>query len=335
MHVHKFVTSSFLVLLLSSPMLAIACGSSSEKPQKPDRSWVKNDTVIYGASGKGQIFRTRFDSNKIEILTDHHLNSIDDMEVSPDKRYLLYSGEKNQKMMRSYYVYDTKTGRESYIPPPKAGYYFPNISPDSSQILLENTYVDIDTLEVYNINDRTKSEIPFPATEKDKILRLLEPEWSDSGRYIYIAFLIKPRGELFYKYNLADGSYKKISGKSDSAGNHFIENGHEVNIPHTGWIGSMKGGYRIATSDASYIAYVDKDNNLMIENKSGSITLVQNGEYSQCEGISVVPIVWLKGKANYLLYRSHGLIYIYGVKEKHKSPLFDRSVEFFDWNNRQ
>jgi len=296
----------------------------------PDRSWVQSDVTIYGVLQTGQLFKTSFNSNKVLILTDHHFNGDLDVHVSQDKRYVLYNG--SQRDTKSpYYLYDIKLQKESVLPEPKIGDFFPTFSPESDMILLENLYRGKNELYLFDIATSNLEPVPYPDSIDVNAPHYINGKWSQDGQNLYIETGITDAG--YYDYKISTHSYTMIDGRYiDGRGTEFIENGQVIETYDDGCTMQSNCSYpNLKSPSGKMTAKLGANHALVIDTGNSEKELVVNGSYSQCFGESIRLYSWL-GNDQYLIYELDGIPYIYGVTEKRKSVLFDpRVVEDYFW----
>lgn len=324
----------FFVLYTAS-LSALACGQS-EKFGPSNRSWVHSNVTLYGFRGKGEFFKTKFGSDKIEVITDHKFNDAPEVRVSPDKHYVVYWGNLADGQSHSY-IYDLKLNTERTLPRPGGYDAWPAFSPNSNMLLLDTDNAKTMKLYLFDIASSQVKEIPFPEHATGDPNPYFVGFWSMDGKSIYVAFAVGKKQPNYYRYDVASKKYTKISGHLVNDGRIavFIENGQEIktyDLFGPCIVQSRCGDWSIKSPNGKLVASVDyaKDHGLWVRGDNVKPILVDIGGYDFCEGDWVHPQGWLDNR--YLVYRLHNVPYIYDLISRKKSILFDpRSVEDYFW----
>ena len=330
----KFAQTLFVALTVTS-LSALACGQV-EKLGTADRSWVQSDVMLYGFMGKGQFFKTKFGSNKVDVITAHQFDDAPEVIVSPDRRYVAYWGGLGDGQSPTY-LYDLKLNTERTIPQPDGHNARPAFSPNSDMLLLDVTNAKLMKLYLFDIASAQVMEVPYPEDAGDDPSPYFTGFWSLDGKSIYVAAKVGKKDPDFYRYDVTSGKYTAIAGHfiNDSRIAIFIENGQEIktlDLFGPCEVQSMCGDWSIKSPDGTMVASVNyaKDHGLWVTGKDAKPILVDKGGYDVCEGDWVHLHGWLDNR--YLIYGLHEVPYIYDLKSGKKSILFDRrTVEYYFW----
>lgn len=329
------ISMTLVVALFATCLSALACGQE-DKFSPADRSWVQSDVMVYGFMGKGQFFKTRFGSNKTEVITDHKFDDAPEVTVSPDKRYVAYWGNLGDGRSPTY-LYDLKLNSEQTLPRPGGYDAWPSFSPNSDMLLLDVNNAQVMKLFLFDITSAQITEIPFPEDAAGDPSPYFVGFWSIDGKSIYVAAAVRKKDPNYYRYDIASKKYTTISGHLINTGQIavFVENGQEINTydlfgPCVAQ--SKCGDWTLKSPDGTLVASVDyaKDHGLWVTGKDAKPRLIDKGGYDVCEGDWAHPQGWLGNR--YLVYRLHEVPYIYDLNTGKKSILFDpRSVEYYFW----
>lgn len=333
------VMASFLALSAcaggpdASDLAARPCHQQTAKTAPSDRTWVKSSQEIY-LEEDGKIFKTRFDSDKLEILADHDFAYVSSFRLSQDSAYIAYTGYSAQAGFNSY-VYDVRRQQDNWL----GGQINPEFSPDGKSLAwtMEDKAMRERTIAILDLQTKSTRQINYPLDPNIKNYRITRVAWSLDSTSIYIGTIAFPDGQ-YARYDLATGQLSPIEGRfhpfhdqrdMHDAGLHYIEGGREVPVFKAAcpqWQCANQGAPMPGVS-----AMIDKQYRLVVALPSGEQLVVAQGGYNQCEGATIQILSWVQN-GKYLTYRVGGTVYIYGLVERRMSPLFTGGVEF-GWND--
>lgn len=324
----KFTCSCLgIVLALISCTRALADQDKASKASVDDRAWVKDSEIIYGVTLHGQLFRTRFNSNSLEILTDHGFEDFEGLYVAADKKHGLYSGRMPDGTS-VIYLYDFEHGKDldisKLVKNPGA---FPIFSPDGKNVLLDG-----DPRQIFNVDTLSVRDIPFPDASPGSKKYFLQNAWSEDGRSLYLQTMTD-HTLRYYRFELPTWTSTQIDGHPDASGAfvHFIQNGKEVSTYDPVAIQSMEGWTPRISPDGKLTVRLTEGHDLVIESANGKPVLVQKGGYDECQGEHVRVAGW-SSDSGYLVYFLEGYSRIYGVEELKSTSFISRGeAEYWFW----
>jgi hypothetical protein len=330
------LAKALLVAFLVTSISAMACGQD-EKLGPADRSWVNSNVMLYGFRGNGQFFKTKFGSNKIEVIITHHFDEAPEVIVSPDKHYVVYWGHTSDWQDLSY-IYNLKLNSERTLPRPDSYDAWPAFSPNSNMLLLYVDNAKVMKLFLFDIASSQLKEIPFPLSATGDPHSYFTGFWSMDGKSIYVAAAVGKKMDLnYYRYDIASAKYTRISGHQVNDGRIvvFIENGLAIKtygLDGPCVVQSKCGYWGLKSPNRKLVASVHyaTDHGLWVTGKGVKPILVSKGGYDFCEGEWVSLQGWVNNR--YLVYSLHQVPYIYDLSNGKKSILFEpRSVEDYFW----
>lgn len=333
--INSKLSKTLFVALFATSLSALACGQD-EKIGPANRSWVHSDVTLYGFMSKGQFFKTKFGSDKVEVITAHQFDDAPEVTVSPDKRYVAYWGHLSDGRTPTY-LYDLKLNSERTLPRPDGHDAWPVFSPNSDMLLLDLDNAEGMKLFLFDIASAQIKEIPFPQEATGDPRPYFIGFWSMDGKSIYVAAAVGKKDPNYYRYDVASANYTAISGHLVNNGGIavFAENGQEIqtyDLFGPCAVQSKCGDWSLKSPDGTMVASVNyaKDHGLWVTGKDAKPILIDKGGYDFCEGDWAHPQGWLDNR--YLIYRLHEVPYIYELDSGKKSILFDpRSVKDYFW----
>ncbi|MGH1404856.1 MAG: hypothetical protein ACRBDL_11505 [Alphaproteobacteria bacterium] len=341
-----------VIIFFSIPTSSIAgietCGKKESITQESfvsdievstNLSWVKSNKRLYIRKWDGKLYRAYMSSDRLDVIGDHFFRVLLGPEISPDRRYVQYSGRRKEDHAELAFIHDTFKNKTTQIFLGKqfGDFGVAEFSPDSTKLAFldfsENTGVII-----VDLNDFNQTLISYPRLSEipqSDLRSVGDLMWSKDGKYIYVYYVGDVNEEYkqaYYKINVSEKSFQKINGHDDNKSfrSIFVEDG-VVARTH---IFQPTGLHEKLESPSGGYALIDDKYDLLIGKNNNNSILIENGdvEISPCLTMSNIHIIdWIED-GNYLLYEFQGRKYIYGVKEKKKSELVHlKNASSHDW----
>jgi hypothetical protein len=180
----------------------------------------------------GKIFKRQFNGEKLTQLADSGFGNISHFELSPNGRFILYTGYPGS------FIYDTKKNENNKLPTNSVGINI-RFSPDGESVVWvdERPPERPTAFEVFNLIDHSLISVPYPAEAQNlHDYRSTDVRWSLDGKDVYLGAIAYPTG-AYFKYNFQDRKITKIDGRYQSWNNdghnegfgiHFSEAGKEL-----------------------------------------------------------------------------------------------------------